>query len=145
MDRDGIATAVTSISAPGIWFGNPEQTRRIARECNEFAAQMARDHTGRFGLFAVLPIPDIDGCMKEIEFAFDVLKADGIGLVTSFGTRWPGDPAIAPVFDELNRRKAVVYFHPTVPDCCTGLYARHQPRHGGISLRHRARDRQPAL
>jgi 6-methylsalicylate decarboxylase len=121
MDHNGIATAVTSISAPGIWFGNAEQTRRIARECNEFAAQMARDHKGRFGLFAVLPIPDIDGCMKEIEFIFDVLKADGIGLVTSFGTRWPGDPTFTPIFDELNRRRAVVYFHPTVPDCCTGL------------------------
>lgn len=121
MDRDGVATAVTSISAPGIWFGNHEQTRRIARECNEFAARMSRDHKGRFGLFAVLPIPDIEGCLREIEFVFDVLKADGVGLVTNFAQQWPGDPAFAPVFDELNRRSAVVYFHPTVPDCCTGL------------------------
>ncbi len=121
MDRDGVATAVTSISAPGIWFGDRNKTRKLARDCNDYAAQMARDHKGRFGVFAVLPFPDVDGCLREIEYALDTLKVDGMGLMTSFGDQWPGDTAFAPVWDELNRRKAVVYFHPMCPGCCTDL------------------------
>jgi predicted TIM-barrel fold metal-dependent hydrolase len=93
----------------------------MARLCNEYGAGMARDHKGRFGLFATLPMLDIEASLKEIEYALDVLKADGIGLQTNYGDKWPGDPVYKPVFEELNRRKAVVYFHPLVASCCGNL------------------------
>jgi predicted TIM-barrel fold metal-dependent hydrolase len=117
MDRNGIATAITSISAPGLWFGDRKVTRDLARHCNDYAAGIRRDHPGRFGLFASLPLPDVDASLKEIAYALDGLKADGIGLLTSCGSQYPGDPAFAPVFDELERRKAIVYFHPTLAPC----------------------------
>ena len=112
MDRNGIATAVTSFGPPGFWFGDLEETKKLCRDCNEYSANLRRDHPTRFGMFAVLPFPDVDATLKEIEYAFDVLKADGIELMTNCANEYPGDPKFAPVFEELNRRKAVVYFHP---------------------------------
>ena len=117
MDRNGIATAITSISAPGLWFGDNEESVRLARICNDYAASIRLDHPGRFGVFACLPLPDVDASLAEIAYALDTLKADGIGLLTSYGDRYPGDAAFQPVFDELNRRRAVVYFHPTNAPC----------------------------
>lgn len=117
MERNGIATAITSISAPGLWVGDAQSTSNLCRHCNEFAATIRRDHPGRFGMFASLPLPDVESSLKEIEYAYDALGAEGIGLLTSYGNQYPGDPAFAPVFDELNRRKAVVYFHPTQAPC----------------------------
>ena len=123
MDKSGVATSILSLaSIPGVWFGlDAEGMRRMSRLCNEFAAKMVQDHPGRYGLFASLPMPDVDGSLAEIAYAFDTLKADGINLSTSFGDRWPGDPAYKAVFEELNRRKAVVFFHPYAPNCCGGL------------------------
>jgi 6-methylsalicylate decarboxylase len=121
MEQSAIATGILSISTPGVWFGEVQQARKVARLCNDFGAQMVRDHPGRFGLFAAMPMPDVEGTLQEIDYALDTLKADGIGLMTSYGDKWPGDPAFAPVFEELNRRKAVVYFHPLAPACCGAL------------------------
>ena len=121
MDKTSVATSILSTSTPGVWFGSAEESRRMARICNEFAAKMSQDYPGRFGLFASVPMPDVEGTLKEITYALDQLKADGIGMMTSWGSKWPGDPAYAPVWEELNRRSAVTYFHPTAPDCCGNL------------------------
>jgi predicted TIM-barrel fold metal-dependent hydrolase len=123
MDKSGVGTSILSLaSIPGVWFGlDPPEMRRMSRLCNEFAARMVQDHPGRYGLFASLPMPDVDGSLAEIAYAFDSLKADGINLSTSFGDKWPGDPTYKPVFEELNRRKAVVFFHPYAPNCCGSL------------------------
>jgi 6-methylsalicylate decarboxylase len=122
MDKNGIVSAVLSVSsAPeGWWRLDPQQLRGKVRALNDFAAQMVRDKPTRFGQFAFLSMADVDGTLKEIEYAFDTLKADGVGVSTSYGDKWPGDPAFKPIFDELNRRKAVVYFHPNAPFCCGG-------------------------
>jgi predicted TIM-barrel fold metal-dependent hydrolase len=115
MDRYGIATGILSISTPGPWFGDIEESKRLARECNDYAAEMMRDHPDRFGLFAALPLPDPDAALREIDYAFDTLHADGVAIMTSYattaGTTWPGDASLAPVFAELNRRKALAFFH----------------------------------
>ena len=121
MDKGGVQASMISITTPGIWFGSALETQRLARELNEFGAKMVADYPGRFGLFAVLPFPNANDCLKEIEYAFDTLKADGVGLLSSYSNKWLGDPAFADVFRELNRRKAVVYTHAQVADCCQNL------------------------
>src|SRR5687768_4575337 len=121
MDRAGVATSILSVTTPAVTFAEPEAARRVARESNEWVAKLAADSKGRFGAFAMMPLPDIDGTLREIAYALDVLKADGIGLLTSYGDRWLGHPSFAPVMDELNRRRAIVYTHPTTADCCTNL------------------------
>jgi 6-methylsalicylate decarboxylase len=121
MDQEGVATCMLSCTTPGIWFGDPAESSALARELNEYAAKMMADYKGRFGLFALLPLPTVDASLKEIEYALDVLKADGVGIMTSYGNRWLGDPTFRPIFDELNRRKAIVYTHPIDAPCCSGV------------------------
>ncbi|TWB52358.1 putative TIM-barrel fold metal-dependent hydrolase [Bradyrhizobium sacchari] len=123
MDRNGIRAGILSVaSTPGVWFDlGAAEAGRLARACNEYAAEMMRDHPGRFGLFATLSMLDVDATLKEIEYAFDTLKADGIGLQSSYGDKWLGNAAYKPVLEELNRRKAVVYVHPLVASCCSAL------------------------
>ncbi len=124
MDKNGIATSILSPVQRLVLDSmseTSERARMLARLNNDFGAQVVRDHPDRFGLFAALPLPDRDGSLREIEYAYDTLKADGIALWTSYRDKWPGDPAFDAVFAELNRRNAVVFFHPAAGSCCRDL------------------------
>ncbi|WP_330346974.1 amidohydrolase family protein [Streptomyces sp. NBC_00582] len=117
MDRNGIETAMLSLSSPGVHFGDDKAARVLARRVNEYTAELARDHRGRFGTFVSLPLPDVDGALEEIAFAVDGLGADGVALLTHTHGVYLGDERLEPVFAELDRRKAVVFLHPTSPVC----------------------------
>jgi 6-methylsalicylate decarboxylase len=115
LDELGIGTAVVSVGRPGVHFGDDAAARLLARQVNEFAAELVRAHPGRFGFFAALPLPDVDGSLAEIAHAFDELGADGVILLANSGGVYLGDPAFEPVMAELDRRGAVVFIHPTAP------------------------------
>lgn len=121
MDKSGIATGMISPPPPGITFGDPAFRRKLARDINEAGAKMASDRPARFRLLATLPFASVEDSLTEIAYAFDTLKADGISLMTSYNGKYLGDPTHWPILEELNRRKAVVYTHPTTPACCGGL------------------------
>ena len=121
MDKAGIATSMTSPTTPQLGFLPPAEALAISRASNEYAKKLESDHKGRFGTFAMLPLPHIDETLKAIEYAFDTLKVDGAGIMTSYGDKWLGDKHFDPVWAELNRRKATVYTHPTGANCCVNL------------------------
>ncbi len=118
MDASGVEIALLSMTTPGFLSGERDEIRAVARACNEYAADLKRDHRGRFGSFATLPMRDTDGALLETAYALDTLKAEGVGLYSSYGDKWLGDASFDPICEELNRRKCVVYVHPIDPDCC---------------------------
>lgn len=114
MDRHDVASAVLSVSTPGVHLGDDADARAMARDVNDFAAQVVRDHPDRFGFFATLTLPDVDGALAELDRAFDTLGADGVVLLANHGGTYLGDPAFDPVFAALQRRAAVVFVHPSL-------------------------------
>src|SRR6202142_3320534 len=122
MDEAGVTTAMLSVTMPGVWKSNDVAgSVRLARNCNEQMAQTARDHPGRYGVIAALPLPQVDASLEEVRYALDVLHADAIGVLSNYESEYLGDPRFAPVLEELDRRRAVVYVHPMAPACCTML------------------------
>jgi len=114
MDERGIETAILSVSTPGVHLGDDAEARVRAREVNEFAAKVVHDHPTRFGFFATLPLPEVDGALAELAYAFDTLRADGAVLLANSRGVYLGDPRFDPLFDELNRRRTVVFVHPSI-------------------------------
>jgi 6-methylsalicylate decarboxylase len=117
MDETGIARAILSMSSPGVHFGDDAAARALAREVNEIGAKAKRAYPERFGHFASLPTPDVDGALAEIAHAFDDLHADGVVLMTNSTGRYLGDERMRPVLAELDRRRAIAFLHPTT---CAG-------------------------
>ncbi len=117
LDEAKIDVAITSISTPGVHLGDDTAARTLARRCNEYSAELIQRHSGRFGGFARLLLPDVEGSLLELAHALDVLKLDGVVLFSKARGIYLGDRRFAPVFAELQRRAAVVFIHPTTsPD-----------------------------
>lgn len=113
LDKYRIQTAILSVSTPGVHLGDDAEAREKARKVNEFAADVVRKHPARFGFFATLCLPDVKGSLDELTHALDKLDADGVVLLASSRGIYLGDKLFDPLFDELNRRKAVVFVHPS--------------------------------
>lgn len=117
MDRQGIETAMVSLSSPSAHFLPVAERPGLVRQINETGAALTRDHPGRFGFFATLPMPDVAAALAEMRHAFDALGVDGVILETNIDGAYLGAPQFAPVFAELNRRGATLFLHPTSPAC----------------------------
>ena len=115
MDAHGIASAMLSISSPGVHFGDDAAARELARHVNTYGAEVVRRHPRRFGHFASLPLPDVDGSIAELSYALDVLGSDGVAVESNHGGVYLGDPMLEPVWQELDRRRCTVFVHPTSP------------------------------
>jgi predicted TIM-barrel fold metal-dependent hydrolase len=112
MDAHGIEVALTSLAQPGVGFGTAESAERLARRCNEYAADLAARWPARFGALTTVPLWSVRGALAEIAHALDVLKHDGVSLFASYGEKFLGDPFFDPVLEDLNTRGAVVFIHP---------------------------------
>ncbi|GAA1369446.1 amidohydrolase family protein [Streptomyces beijiangensis] len=115
MERSGIEKSYLSISSPGVHFGDDGAARALAREVNEFGALVRSERPQRFGHFASLPLPDVEGSLAEAAHALDVLGADGVAVETNHHGLYLGDPRLEPLWEDLDRRGALVFVHPTSP------------------------------
>ena len=115
MDKHAIGASVLSLSSPSVQLFAGSAAAKLARSVNEEGMEAVRAYPGRFGLFISLPLPDVTAALKEIQFGFDTLGADGVVLMTNIQGHYPAAPQFAPIFEELDRRGSVVYLHPTSP------------------------------
>ncbi|MCB5291970.1 amidohydrolase family protein [Arthrobacter sp. SO3] len=112
MDGSDVQTGILSLSTPGVYLGDALEGRRRAREVNEYTAEVVAGRPDRFGFFATLTLPDVEGALTEAEYALDSLHADGIVLLANHDGRYLGDPDFEPLLEFLHRRRAVVFIHP---------------------------------
>jgi len=121
LNAGGTDTALISFPNSDIVSFELPRLANLVRSSNLFATGLARQYPGRYGLFASLPMPHIEASLKELEHAFEQLHAAGILLISNYNNKWLGDAQFAPVLEELNRRKVLVFVHPNAADCCRGL------------------------
>lgn len=123
MDKFGIGVAILSMTQNGeLLYNGTAKGRAAVRAGNEYGAELMQRYPKRFGLMGGIPMPDLEGSLREVEYAYDTLKVDAIGIYTNDNQgRWPGDAYFEPLWQELDRRNAIVYMHPLAPTCCSDL------------------------
>jgi predicted TIM-barrel fold metal-dependent hydrolase len=123
MERFGIGVAILSMTQNAdLLYNGTEKGRTEIRRGNDYCAELVQKYPKQFGQMGGVPLPDLDGSLREIEYAYDTLKVDAIGIYSNDNQgRWPGDPYFEPMWQELNRRNAIVYMHPLAPSCCGNL------------------------
>ena len=127
-DED-IETAILSISSPGVHFGNDRKALQLARKVNDAGRRLMDRYPGRIGLFASLPLPDVEASIEEAGRALDDLGADAVAFESNHHGVYLGDPVLDPLYAELDKRSAVIFVPPTSPACeCSARESKLYPR-----------------
>ena len=121
MDQYGVQAQILSVSSPGLRFWKGKEAADLARLLNHELVDLMKEYPSRFGAFATVPLPDVDASLAEIAWCLDEVHMDGVCLMSNYDGKYLGDPAFARVMDDLNRRKAVVFVHPTESVCIDQL------------------------
>lgn len=111
MEEFGIEKAILSMG----WLATMIDPAALYRKCNEAGAELVREYPARFGLFACLPLPNVDAALEEVAYSFDVLKANGFIVFTNYSGKYIGHAEFMPLWEELDRRRATVFVHPCKP------------------------------
>lgn len=120
MDKTNISLSTLSISTPGAVLreGYPvEESRKLARQLNEFGYMLSKEYPDRFRFLATLTLPDVEGSVAEAIYALDNLKAAGVVLLASSSGEVLGSPLWKPLYAELDKRNATVFVHPSQCPC----------------------------
>lgn len=131
METTNITKSIISITSPGTHLVRNDNplARKLTRYCNTFASELSTRRPSQFSFWASLPLPDVEGSLDEIAFAMDTLGAAGVTMETNHHGTYLGDPSLTPVFTELNRRKAIIFIHPTTPCLGSGTPAIPLPQY----------------
>lgn len=130
--RQDIGTGILSLAVPGAHFGDDARARDLAHRCNEDLADFVAQHPKRFGLFAITPMPDVEGACAAAIHALDSLKADGLILLSSYGGQSLGQPQWDPLLEVMNERDAVCFIHPNNPPSATAAREGFSPGIGNF-------------
>jgi predicted TIM-barrel fold metal-dependent hydrolase len=110
-----VAAVLNPLSAAGVHHGSDEHAQYLAQTTNEALAKFASHAPDRLGFFAALPLPDLDGALRQLEVALDHLRADGVILLSSQNGRYVGDLDFDALYAEMDRRGVIVFVHPASP------------------------------
>jgi aminocarboxymuconate-semialdehyde decarboxylase len=117
MDRAGIDKEILSISGSAPYFHERGAAIEGTRFANDMYAELVRDEPRRFAAFGSMPLPHVDAALDEIARCLDELGFWGMTINTSILGIPAADPRFDPVYDELNRRGAVLFLHPAGLAC----------------------------
>jgi aminocarboxymuconate-semialdehyde decarboxylase len=121
MDRAGVDVQILSVAAGGPYLRDAVAATRAARTANDRYAEAVRRRPQRLAAFAVLPLPHVEPALAELARAFDELGMIGVGICTVMAGKYLGDPVFDPIYAELDRRRAVLFVHPTAGACGSPL------------------------
>ncbi len=124
MDEAGVAIQVLSPMAGLAPYGtDAARAAHAARLVNDAYAELVALHPTRFAAFASLPLPHIDESLRELERCVDELGLVGVNLHISALDRSVAEDEFLPIYEELDRRRGVIFYHPCGNSICSPMIA----------------------
>jgi predicted TIM-barrel fold metal-dependent hydrolase len=121
MDEAGVQMQVLSPAASPPYAEKEADAVAAARLINDSYAELAQKHPGRFAAVVSLPLPHIDASLREMERGLDQLGMLGVSMTCSCFDRSTAEAEFEPLYAEMNRRRAVLNYHPIQNGICSPL------------------------
>ena len=120
MDEAGVEKQVLSPHRPPYLPDEAEGVQAI-RLLNDGYADLAHRYPDRIASYVMLPLPHIDASLREMERGFDQLGCVGVNMHVTCFNRSVAETEFEPIYQEMNRRGAILFVHPSTNGACTPL------------------------